>query len=1055
MLIQKIEQRIDQYMGFLEQNAYRKVSALEFEVFSTGETFRKPPECAGWQKVTTPCPWGKSWYYWWFRTTYRVPWSGRPLFLNVMPNADSLAFIDGKPAGAFNVFHKKIRVEADDGEHTLHIEAYSGHPYGGCGPFEGTSIVVNSGKVLLDFPNTFEGGFLLERFDGIFSLFYDAKTLFELSKQFDHNSLRKAKILRGLYDALTDNVSLMAEGEVLEEQASNAAKQIAPLLKAKNGDTVPRIDLIGHAHIDHAWLWPIAETERKVSRTYSNMLRFIKEYPEFIFIQSQPCQLEIVKNEYPDVFEAVQRAYKNGQWEPNGGMWVEADCNIPSGESLIRQFLVGKAANRELFGDYEADTLWLPDVFGYAAALPQILKGCRIKYFVTSKISWNDTTRFPYDTFIWRGIDGTGVNTHFLISPMGGYNGRVEPKQLITDWNNIQHKEIQDELIKSIGEGDGGGGTLRADIETARRLDNMEGAPKTGWTKITPALERIFACPEELPEWHGELYLELHRGTYTTQARTKRNNRNLEFALRRTEFLASWASLDGKADYPREALTAAWKQTLTNQFHDIIPGSSINRVYKEAEAVSAGIFAQLEGIDAETRKVLVSGGGIFLFNDLSWERSGVVTVPAAILGSGIKSLRSVSGIHPVQYYTDIDGAEQAAVKIKLPSMGWTRFTATVCTSDEKSPFSYKADQLETPFFRIKFDKYGHITGLFDTQNEQELVAQDGLFNAFISAEDLPVFWDAWDIDSDYTRHIVFEDTLESTEIAADGPLCIRIRRIYKIGRASRLTQDMVCYANTRRIDFDTRVDWHEKRRLLKVSFDTVINAAQVRCEIQYGHLFRNTHKNLPQDRAKFEICAHKWISLEEGTGTGIGLLNDCKYGHDVSGGRMRLTLLRSPLAPDPEADQGEQRFTYALLPWKGSFNESGLVRSAYELNIPAACEHISGTPIETEDQHSLCSVDNPAIIIESVKMPELTAERIARGFLPEADTGQGSKTLVMRLYECFGGHQKSSLCFSRPIASVEETDMLEENGHTVGYTDCGIPLVFKPFEIKTLLIRFR
>ncbi|MDR0643599.1 MAG: glycosyl hydrolase-related protein [Treponema sp.] len=1039
MLIPKIEQRIDQYMGFLEKNSYRKIADLEFEVFSTDTTFRKPPEHADWQKVTSPCPWGKSWYCWWFRAAYRAPRGGRALFLNVTPNADSLAFIDGRPAGAFNAFHKKIRVEADGMEHTLHVEAYSGHPHGGCGPFEGDSIVVNTGKTLADFPNAFEGGFLAERFEGVFSLFYDVKALFELSKQLDNNSLRKAHILKGLFNALTGTIDLMTEGETLGEQAVKAAKEIAPLLKAKNGDTVPLINLVGHAHLDHAWLWPVAETTRKAARTFSNMLRFINEYPEFIFIQSQPCQLEIIKREYPDVFDAVKGAYKNGQWEPNGGMWVEADCNIPSGESLVRQFLVGKAANREMFGDYEADTLWLPDVFGYAAALPQILRGCRIKYFVTSKINWNDTTRFPYDTFIWRGIDGTGVNALFLTSRIGGYNGRVDPRQLIADWNEVQNKEVQDELIKSIGEGDGGGGTLRSDIEMARRLSDLEGSPKSGWTKITPALERIFACPEDLPEWNGELYLELHRGTYTTQARAKRDNRHLEFALRGTEFLSALAALEGRAVYPRGELTSAWKETLTLQFHDIIPGSSINRVYKEAGADSARILARLDSIASGTRKALVSGGGLFLFNDLSWERAGAVTVPAAVLGSGVKSLGSASGACPVQFYTDLDGVEQAAVRVSLPPMGWARFTVSGYGADEKSPFTCNDDLLETPFFHIKFDNRGHIISLFDIQSEREQVAPGGLFNAFISARDLPVFWDAWDIDSDYTRHIVPENTLESTRVVS-GPLCIRIRRVYRIGEASRLTQDMVCYADMRRIDFDTKVDWREKRRLLKVSFDTAMSTTQVRCETQYGHIFRTTHKNLPQDRAKFEICAHKWIALEE-EGAGIALLNDCKYGHDVSGGRMRLTLLRSPLAPDPEADQGEQRFTYSLLPWEGCFSDSDVVQSAYELNTRAAAENIPGAPVETDDRFSLCSPDNQALIIESVKALE-------------AETEQNRKRLVVRLYESSGGHRTGSLRFSRPVASVEETDMLEENGRAVRCTGSCIPLAFRPFEIKTLLVSF-
>ncbi|MDR2535391.1 MAG: alpha-mannosidase, partial [Treponema sp.] len=623
MLIPKVEARINQYLNFLEEGSYQKLTDLRFEVFETSETLRSPPKEAVWKPIQTPAPWGKEWTCFWFKSTYQAPADkGKAVFLKVLPNADSLAFIDGKPYGAFNTFHKKLRINPDGKKHTLHVESYSGHFHGGCGPFEGTSIVVNIGKTLRDFPNTFEGGALLERIETVHSLFYDVRALFETSKMLDQNSLRKARILQGLHEALM-GISLNCSMKDLEQQAATARTLLTPLLALKNSETTPRIHLIGHAHIDHAWLWHIGETERKAARTFINMTRFIEEYPEFVFIQSQPCQLEIIKNEYPDIFSAVKEAYAKGNWEPNGGMWVEADCNVTSGESLIRQFLVGKAVNKELLG-YEADTLWLPDVFGYSAALPQILAGCRITYFVTSKINWNDTTRFPYETFIWRGLDGTGLKTHFL-STLGagsGYNGKVRPDELYAIWNSVQHKEVQSACIKSIGEGDGGGGTMRADIEMARRLGNLEGAPKASWKKVSDGLKDVFSTAGALPEWRGELYLELHRGTYTTQSRTKRNNRKLEFALRRTEFLCSVTGMYNNAVYPKELLSASWKQTLTNQFHDIIPGSSINRVYAEAEADSSRILAQLGDITGGIRKNLLSqGGGAVAVNDLSWERS--------------------------------------------------------------------------------------------------------------------------------------------------------------------------------------------------------------------------------------------------------------------------------------------------------------------------------------------------------------------------------------------------------------------------------------------------
>jgi alpha-mannosidase len=1043
MLIPKVESRIEQRLAFLERNAYRKLAALDFEAFETAETFRAPQELekkAEWWRIPSPAPWGNPWRCTWFRTVFRAPATGAPLFLRVLPNADSLAFIDGKPAGAFNLFHPKLRIDGDGAEHTLHVEAYAGHPQEGCGPFEGASMIVTLGKTLPDFPNTFEGGWILERYEAVYSLYYDVRALFELTKQLDPNSLRKARILQGLYDALM-TVHFASAGEVLEKEAAEAAKRIAPLLEAKNGSTTPAVHLIGHAHIDHAWLWHIGETERKAARTFINMTRFIKEYPEFVFIQTQPCQLEIIKNEYPGIFAAVKEAYAAGNWEPNGGMWVEADCNIPSGESLIRQFLVGKQVNKALLG-YEADTLWLPDVFGYAAALPQILKGCRITYFVTSKINWNDTTRFPYETFIWRGIDGTGVKAHFISARGQGYNGRVNPEGLAEVWNEVQHKEVQSAALKSVGEGDGGGGTLRSDLEMARRFRDLEGAPKTAWKKVSAALDHIFAEAGPLPEWRGELYLELHRGTYTTQARTKRNNRKLEFALRNAEFLAALTGLDGMAEYPRKLLRTSWKQVLTNQFHDIIPGSSIGRVYAEAEADAARIFPALEDVSAGIRRALLDrcGGGVLVVNDLSWERGGPVTIPASRTGEAAAVQSAAGVVYPLQRYIDLDGTERAVFTPAVPPLGWERFLPLPSPIQQTpSPFSFSGTRLETPFYRITFDGAGRITSLMETGRERELVAPGGFFNAFITAEDVPVFWDAWDIDADWTRHIREETRLESTEVLADGPVSFRIRRSYAIGNASHLVQDMVVYAGDRRIDFETKVDWRERRRLLKAAFDTGIDASRVRCEVQYGHLFRNTHRNLPQDRAQFEICAHKWISLEEPEG-GVALLNDCKYGHDVLGGAMRLSLMRAPMAPDKDADQGEHRFTYALLPFSGPFEQAAVVRSAYELNIPATVEWAAPKGTGTAVQDSLCSLTGASVIIESVKAPETIGD---------------GKTLVFRMYESLGGQTRTILHCNRAIRGVCETDMLEENGRALPFTGNAVPLTFKPFEIKTLVIRFQ
>jgi alpha-mannosidase len=1045
MLIPKITSRIAQYIRFLEKNAYKKLVGLEFEAFETAETFRSPPDQAAWRKIETPSPWGSPWTCTWFKTAFTAPdmdQAGGALFLSILPNTDSLAFLDGKPYGAFNLFHKELRIPADGREHTVHVEAYGGHPYPGCMPFEGSSVFLTISKTIPAYPNTFEGGALLERREQVYALYYDARVLFELAASLDGNSLRKARILKGLYDALME-IPFSASGEELDKLCFNAEAALSPLLRLKNGPTVPQIHLIGGAHIDHAWLWTIAESERKTARTYSTMLRFMEEYPEFIFIQSQPCQLEIVKKEYPEVFEQIKAAYQKGNWEPNGGMWVEADCNITGGESLIRQFLVGKQTTKDLLG-YDADTLWLPDVFGYAAALPQILAGCGIRYFVTSKINWNDTTRFPYETFIWRGIDGTGVKTHFISSRTQGYNGSVGPASLAEIWNEVQHKEVQSAAVKPIGEGDGGGGTTRADLEMARRLADLEGAPRAAWKKVSEALEDIFGAGEEaFPEWRGELYLELHRGTYTTQAKTKRYNRKLEFALRRVELFAAVSRIERGTPYPYEPLLEHWKTLLTHQFHDIIPGSSIHRVYAEAEAAYQKMEAGLEGLCGGALAALArteAGGaeaGFTLFNDLSWERLDPQALPVELLGpaGGERAIRADSGMsYPLWEYTDLDGNRAAAAAPVLPAMGWTHFTV-VNAAAGNSPFAYTEGALKTPFYIVRFDEAARIASLIDRREDRQLVAGGGCFNRFISAEDVPVLWEAWDIDADWTKSLVEEDRLASTDVIADGPLCFRLRHTYKIGRDSTLVQDVVFYAQNPRIDFETKVEWREERRLLKVGFDTAVDAAELRCEVQYGHLMRNTHRNLMQDRAKFEICAHKWVSLEE-AGHGIALLNDSKYGHDANGGRLRLTLLRAPIAPDEEADKGEQRFTYALLPFEGAFADAGIVRAGYELNAPAGIVR-GGTSAAAP----FCSIDTDAVIVESVKAPE--------------NAGSGSPRLVMRLYESLGGRAQARLSFGRRrLAGAWTADMLEGNAESLAASGNELALSFHPFEIKTLLLEF-
>jgi alpha-mannosidase len=1052
MLTPKINERIQQFITLLDEKKYTNIGEVGLEVFATGEVFRKPPVDASWMPIALPFPYGKDWTTYWFRTNLVLPREaeGQEVFFQAHPNADSLVFLNGIPSGAVNPFHEKIRLTSSGhaGErYAIHLECYSGHHYPGTDPFAESSVMLTLGVQIRDYPNLFSSSRLLIKNKAIYDFYYDVLSLFELARELDDNSLRKNRILSGLYEGLM-KIRFTAKPEELVEQIGAASTVIAPLMRARNGDTVPAAYLVGHAHIDHAWLWPIWETERKIARTYANMARYSEEFPEFIFLQSQPCQLEIVEREYPEIFERVKAAYLRGQWEPNGGMWVEADCNITGGESLIRQFLVGKQASKRMLG-YEGDVLWLPDVFGYAAALPQILAGCEIGYFVTSKINWNDTTRFPYDSFIWLGIDGTGVKTVYITARDCGYNGKVKASQLIEDWDNVLHKEVQDGIIKSIGEGDGGGGTMRSDLESARRFADLEGAPRTRWTKMSQALGTMFSGDRAFPQWHGELYLELHRGTYTTQARTKRYNRKLEFALRECEFLYSAIAMLSPSDlpYPREALLECWKKILTNQFHDIIPGSSITAVYKDAERWYREVEAVLNGFLTEVRASLaarlspVDGAGrsLAVFNSLSWDRVSYTAIPWAPEFRSPAALVSGTESFPVQTLKNLEGLDEAIVRVGAPSMGMSGYTVAKAAVPP-SPFRQGRNNLETPFYRVRFDSAGRFASLVDRETGREFVQPGGALNAFQSAEDLPVRSDAWDIDSDWTLSVVDENRLVSSEVVSDGPLFIRIRNSYTIGAASTLVQDVVFYAADRRIDFITRIDWHESHRVLKVAFPANLATDRVRCEVQYGHVFRNTHDNLPSDRAKFEICAHKWISVEE-SDWGMALLNDCKYGHDVRGSRMRLTLLRSPKAPDGEADMGVHRLTYSILPYIGVFSTERIVREAYDLNCPLSAvdatrerRGIQGFPVSSD--FSFFSVDDPNVIIETVKLAE-----------------NDDDAVIVRLYEAGGGARTTRLSTPCAVSAALETNMLERNGKPLAYREGGLSLEFRAFEIKTINLR--
>lgn len=1025
-----VDKKIIGKLALIEQEyaklRYRKVADVPVEMWETFEHFRTEPgeaENAEWKNAVPGTKWGDNWLSTWFRGDIKLPseCDGKKVFIRAKTGGETLFMVDGKFRGVFDDNHPVVMMALEGLEgKTYHLafESYSGHHIPGCSPWENNAPPAPGCKL-------FEGIELVMEREDVSSFVFDLITLRQLAQSCDDNSLRKNKIIRALSNvySIIDSMPYQTCEESWRPKLAAARDIMKPLLDAKNGSTAPLMGIVGHSHIDTAWLWPIAETWRKCARTFSSVLNLMERYPEFKFIQSAPYHTAVIREKYPEIFEKIKKRVEEGRWEPNGAMWVEPDCNIPSGESFVRQLLVGQYATREMFG-YTSDTLWMPDVFGYSAALPQILRGCDVEFFCTTKLSWNDTTRFPYDTFIWKGIDGTSVISHF-----NTIHCIPDPKTLIDQWNNVQHKDIQDRRLSAFGYGDGGGGPMEEMLEAARRVEDLEGCPRARHTTVGDFMKGIRDELPDLPVWAGELYLELHRGTLTSVAGVKRGNRKAEIALRNAEFLCTLAALKGTA-YPAAQLAEIWKKLLVNQFHDILPGSSIARVNDEALEVFDQCIKDTDAISTEALKV--SGGmtdgeksRILAVNTLSWDRNGEFVLEAACEGqypadNNIKS----------QWIEDAEGRSKLVVGgINLGPLSGKVIEMGKEAHSTISPFHVCDNEVETPYARIAFDSLGRIESLIEKTSGRNIVKPQGALNTLWIGEDIPEAWDNWDIDSDQRLKMHAETGFISRRVVSDGPLQLRLRSEYNIGTASHMIQDIVFHADSPRIDFETVIDWKEKHKLLKAGFELEILADSARHEIQYGYVERPTHTNLPQDRARFEVCAHKWTDLSE-AGFGVSLLNDCKYGVGVNGSEIRLSLLKAGLRPDTRGDEGRHSFTYSLLPHACAFSVESVVRPAYELNIPVVSINAGS---DASDFKGIVEVDSANVIIESIKWAEC------------------GDAFVVRLYDAAKTGSKVNVKFNVDVKNVCLTNLLEEKPEVLALEDNTASFYVKPFEIKTLL----
>jgi alpha-mannosidase len=793
--------------------------------------------------------------------------------------------------------------------------------------------------------------------------------------------------------------------------AGAAREALAPVLAAPS-DSEHVVTAVGHAHIDTAWLWPIRETKRKCARTFSNQLRLLDSYAEHRFVCSQAVQYQWMKDDYPDLYQQITARVAGGRWEPVGGMWVEPDTNMPSGESLVRQVVYGKRFFADEFG-VDAQELWIPDVFGYSAALPQVAAQAGVTSLITQKLSWNDTNVFPHSTFWWEGHDGSRLLAHF--PPANTYNGDFSVRELLDSQRHFQEHGRSDRSLYPYGYGDGGGGPTAEMLESGRRVADLEGLPHVEIDSVKSFLDRLRQDPG-LATWVGELYLETHRGTLTTHADVKVGNRRAEEALRAAEMWSVAAGIDRRA-----ALEGAWKRLLVQQFHDILPGSSIGWVYEDCAREQAEVLRCAGEVSAESRAVLAGPGeGLVAFNPSSWDRHEVAEFPDGRLG--------IVRVPACGWATETGGATANTSERGSASEGGSATEGATAREGASAavaslPVEVGAGWMANGLVEIRWDQDGLITSILDVPWDRQVLAEGERGNLFQLHEDHPQAFDAWNVDRDYLDQVADLVSVESIDIVERDPLRAGVRLVRRFGR-STITQTMQLAAGSRRIEFHTEVDWHERHRFLKVAFPVAVRSARATYEIQHGHIERPTVVNTSWDEARYEVCGHRWADLSE-AGYGVALLNNCKYGYDIRGHVMRLSLLRAPAYPDPDADQGRHRFAYALLPHAGPFQDSVIAQAEF-FNLPLVF-----VPGAAEGR--VVTVDGPGVSVEAVKW---------------ADRADG---IVVRLCEVWGGRRPVRVTVHAPFRSVMRVDLLEREVGTVA-VDAGAAVVsLRPFELVSLL----
>jgi alpha-mannosidase len=880
--------------------------------------------------------------------------------------------------------------------------------------------------------------------------YYLANTVLQAVQQLDEHDLRRTDLLELLNRAFISVDFFEPRSPSFYQSVATALEQLTEGLKTMQmGEIKPSVNAIGHSHIDMAWMWQSHHTREKARRTFSTMLHLMRQYPEFQYLHSTPQLYQFVKQDDPELYDRVKEKITSGQWEVSGGWWVESDTNLAGGESLVRQVLLGKRFIRREFG-LDCKVLWMPDTFGFSWVIPQLMKKSGMEYFACSSIHWSKFNRFPHDTFHWRGIDGSEVLVTFFTAPGEtiknhyNYNGLANPYDVKTAWEHYRQKNVNTELLMPFGWGDGGGGPTREMIEAIRAQADIPGIPRVQIGKVEPYFERLAERLQDknIPVWDGELYLEGCHGVYTSQSRNKRLNRKAETLYHDTEWLCALAdTLTGDMAFPQSELNAGWEIILHNQFHDVLPGTSIPQVFEDSQADYAraeqiGHQALSRAQELLVRRIHTNEESVLVFNPLAWSRDGLIELPWSEALAG-KTLVREDG-RPMLSQV-VESAEEKNLLLEVssvPSLGYRVFPA-VSRSDEEindHEITVTPTLVENRFYHLTLNTRGQITSLFDKINQREVLTAPG--NVLQIFEDRAVNGEAWEFDifyQDKMRQV--EDLLEAV-VEEAGPLRGVLRLTWRFANTT-IRQRLTIYRNSPRLDFRTELDWHEHQILLKAAFPVNVRATRATYDIQFGSIERPTHWNTSFDLAHYENPAHKWVDLSEGN-YGVALLNDCKYGYDVKDNLLRITLHRSPTEPDETADQGRHEFTYSLLPHARAWRESQVIQEAYDLNDPLLAQPVPANPQgDLPAAYGWAEVGTDHIVLETVKKAE------------------DENAWIVRVYECKQYRSNAvTITFGQSIRQAVECNLLEEEEIPVAYQGKELVFAVKPFEIKTFKIWF-